>query len=63
MVKHNPQKRETYVAKQAGNQPKTKNTRERRIASIIAIPPVKAMVVMAAARGVSLPDGGDRGLH
>ena len=58
MVKHNPQKREAYVV---ANGPK--NTRERRIESIIAIPPVKAMVVMAAARGVSSPDGGVWGLR
>ena len=40
----------------------TKYKKERQI-PIIAISPVDAMVVMAAAHGVSSPDGGDQGLQ
>ena len=39
----------------------TKHKREAQIA-IIAIPPVDALVVTAAARGASSPSGGDQGL-
>ena len=53
MVKHNPQKREAYVANRLGTGQNQKKKRvERQIASIIAILPVKVMVVMAAARGI-----------
>ena len=39
----------------------TKHKREAQIA-IIAIPPVDALVVTAAARGVLSPGGGNQGL-
>ena len=46
------------------NGPRTTGTKHKREAqiAIIAIPPVDAMVVTAAARGVLSPYGGDQGL-
>ena len=58
-IKTQPTKREMQVANGPGH--KTQE-REAQI-TIIVIPPTYAMLVMAAAHGVSSPDGGDQGLH